>query len=72
MKKLSEFQKGQRYIKALKCALDGNMEKTFLKLIQEKTKNYFIHVFRGDDFSFNKFFRLMIAGINKFNLGEVK
>jgi len=69
MKKLSEFQKGQRYLKALKGALDSNMEKTFKSLIKEKIRGYYIHVFRGDDFSFNKMFRLMMAGIKQFKLG---
>jgi hypothetical protein len=72
MEKLSEYQKGQRYIKALKGALDSNMKNTFKSLIKEKTRKYYIYVFRGDDFSFGKFIRLLTAGINKFNLGGVK
>jgi hypothetical protein len=69
MEKLSEYQKGQRYIKALKGALDGNMKNTFKNLIKEKTRKYFISVFRGDDFSFGKFIRLLTAGIEQFKLG---
>lgn len=69
MKKLSKYQKGQRYIKALQGAFNGNMKKTFISLLQEKTRKYYIHIFRGDDYSFNKFFRIMSAGIEKFNLG---
>ena len=69
MKKLSEYQKGQRYLRALKGALDSNMKNTFKSLIKEKTRKYFISIFRGDDFSFNKMFRLMTAGIKQFKLG---
>ena len=69
MEKLSEYQKGQRYIKALKGALDSNMEKTFKSLIKEKTRKYFVHVFRGDDISFNRFFRSLMKGIEQFKLG---
>ena len=70
MEKLSEYQKGQRYIRALKGALDSNMENTFKSLIKEKTRKYFIYVFRGDDFSFNKFFELLIEGGKQFKLRE--
>ena len=69
MTKITEYQKGQRYLKALKGALDSNMKKSFLCLIQKKTREYYIYVFRDDDFSFSKLIRLMAAGIKQFKLG---
>ena len=69
MEKLSEYQKGQRYLKALKGALDSNMKNTFKNLIKEKLRKYYIYIYRGDDFSFGKFVRLLTAGIEQFKLG---